>query len=80
MHVEIHVRTAAIALAPAWSLIFTADGAEYMLGADSLVQDGVPTGTVTKRVLRTSRIYPGTEHDYWVYVPAQYDQTRPARA
>ncbi len=53
-------------------------GEEYVLGAGSLVKEGVPTGTVTRRVWEGSRIYPGTTHDYWVYVPAQHDDARPA--
>lgn len=43
----------------------------YTLGADSLPQAGVPRGQVTKHTWRASRIYPGTTHDYWVYMPAQ---------
>ena len=26
----------------------------------------------------TSKVFPGTERDYWVYVPAQYDGSQPA--
>jgi gluconolactonase len=37
----------------------------------------VPHGTVTKSTWK-STIFPGTERDYWVYVPAQYDGTKPA--
>jgi enterochelin esterase family protein len=55
-----------------------ARGAEYDLGADSLPQDGVPKGTVMKRTLDDSKLYPGVTHDYWVYVPAQYSETDPA--
>ena len=44
----------------------------YVLGPDSQVQPGVPRGTVTQHSW-TSKIYPGTVRDYWVYVPAQYD-------
>ena len=41
--------------------------------------DGIPHGTVTKYRWTRSTIFPGTERDYWVYVPAQYDgQLRPA--
>jgi gluconolactonase len=50
---------------------------EYKLGPDSIRQAGVPQGKVTKYSW-TSRIYPGTTRDYWVYVPAQYQPTRPA--
>ena len=53
-------------------------GAEYTLGPDSLPQEGVPTGTVEKRTWDASRIYPGTTHEYRVYVPAQYTDAEPA--
>src|SRR6186713_2956096 len=44
---------------------------EYVQGPDSMRQPGVPQGKVTKYEW-TSKIYPGTVRDYWVYVPAQY--------
>ncbi|RPI76688.1 MAG: esterase family protein [Planctomycetaceae bacterium] len=50
---------------------------DYQLGADSMVQEGVPQGTVTKHQW-TSTIFPGTERDYWVYVSKQYDGSKPA--
>jgi enterochelin esterase family protein len=50
----------------------------YSLGEDSKKQEGVPEGTVTKYHLTDSVIYPGTERDYWVYVPKQYDAMKPA--
>ncbi len=53
-------------------------GAEYTLGPDSLPQEGVPTGTVEERTWDASRIYPGTTHEYRVYVPAQYTDAEPA--
>ena len=53
-------------------------GAEYVLGVDSLPQEGVPKGTVTAHIWEGSQIYPGTTHDYWVYVPAQYSDAEPA--
>jgi len=49
----------------------------YVLGPDSQVQPGVPQGRVTQYSW-TSKIYPGTVRDYWVYVPAQYDRATPA--
>jgi enterochelin esterase family protein len=52
-------------------------GADYKLGPDSEKQSGVPEGKVTKHHW-TSQIFPGTERDYWVYVPAQYDPKTPA--
>lgn len=50
---------------------------DYKLGPDSMVQSGVPKGTVTKHSW-TSTIFPGTVRDYWIYVPAQYDGKSPA--
>jgi enterochelin esterase-like enzyme/sugar lactone lactonase YvrE len=48
-----------------------------VLGPDSFVQEGVPRGAVTKHSW-TSRIFPGTVRDYWVYVPKQYDPAQPS--
>src|SRR5712691_9042480 len=50
---------------------------EYTLGPDSQRHDGVPKGTVTKHTW-TSKIFPGTVRDYWIYVPTQYRPGRPA--
>jgi len=50
---------------------------EYTLGPDSQRHDGVPRGSVTQSSW-TSKIYPGTVRDYWLYVPAQYDAAKPA--
>ena len=62
------------------SLIFAtaAKGAEFVLGADSMPQEGVPQGKVTEHTWEGSQIYPGATHDYWVYVPAQYTDAEPA--
>ena len=54
-------------------------GEEYPLGPDSQRQPGVPQGTVTKYTW-TSKIFPGTVRDYWVYVPTQYSSDKPACA
>jgi enterochelin esterase family protein len=40
-------------------------------------QTEVPKGKVTKHTWM-SEIFAGTERDYWVYVPAQYDAKKPA--
>jgi sugar lactone lactonase YvrE len=50
---------------------------DYSLGQDSQPQAGVPVGTVTKHVLAPGKYFPGTPHNYQVYVPAQYDAARP---
>lgn len=49
----------------------------YEYTADSLEQE-VPKGKVTKHSWNESKIYPGTEREYLVYVPAQYEATKPA--
>ncbi|MEX2263400.1 MAG: SMP-30/gluconolactonase/LRE family protein [Bryobacteraceae bacterium] len=50
---------------------------EYTLGPDSQRQPNVPKGTVTQHSW-TSKVFPGTVRDYWVYVPAQYKADTPA--
>jgi sugar lactone lactonase YvrE len=50
---------------------------DYSLGQDSQPQPGVPAGTVTKHMLAPGKFFPGTPHNYQVYVPAQYDAGRP---
>ena len=50
----------------------------YQLGPDSEVHAGVPQGTVTGWEKLPSEAYPGTLHDFCVYVPAQYDPAVPA--
>lgn len=52
---------------------------DYKLGPDSMRHEGVPRGTVTKAAWR-SKVFPDTVRDYWVYVPAQYDGSKPACA
>src|SRR5262249_24425887 len=48
----------------------------YTLGPDSLPRDGVPKGEVRGPFKLPSKAYPGAEHSYWGYVPAQYDASR----
>src|SRR5687768_12996614 len=50
----------------------------YQLGPDSLPRDGVPKGEVLGPFTLPSEAYPGAQHTYWVYVPAQYDAAVPA--
>lgn len=40
--------------------------------------EDVATGEVLKRSFNTSKIYPMTTRDYWIYVPAAYDASKPA--
>lgn len=50
----------------------------YRLGPDSLPQDGVPKGDIRGPFTLPSHAYPGTQHTYWIYVPAQYNPAVPA--
>jgi enterochelin esterase family protein len=52
--------------------------AHYQLGPDSLPQEGVPQGQINGPHTLPSEAYPGTQHTYWVYVPAQYEPEKPA--
>ncbi|WP_417736627.1 SMP-30/gluconolactonase/LRE family protein [Rosistilla oblonga] len=56
----------------------TRQAESYPQHPDALLKDGVPVGTITKGVFNASQIYPGTVRDYWVYVPKQYDGSKPA--
>jgi enterochelin esterase-like enzyme/sugar lactone lactonase YvrE len=65
-----------IALAAA--LLSASFAQEYALGPDSQPHEGVPKGNVTQHTWASSKIFPGTTRSYWVYVPAQYDGSKPA--
>jgi len=52
--------------------------AYYRLGPDSLPQDGVPKGELRGPFTIPSQAYSGTQHTYWIYVPAQYDPAKAA--
>jgi enterochelin esterase-like enzyme len=51
------------------------DVAAYL--PESYEMAGVPQGKVTDKLIHRSTIYPGMETNYWVYIPAQYDRTKP---
>ena len=51
---------------------------QYRLGPDSMPQEGVPKGEIRGPFTLPSQVFPGTQHTYWVYVPAQYDPAVPA--
>jgi gluconolactonase len=50
---------------------------DYSLGPESQPQAGVPKGTLTQHVLAPGKYYPGTPHNYQIYVPAKYSASRP---
>jgi gluconolactonase len=68
-------RLIVLAMLCAASLAYAQD---YALGPDSQPQAEVPKGIVTKYKLDAGAFYPGTPHNYSVYVPAQYDAAKPA--
>jgi enterochelin esterase family protein len=51
---------------------------DYTHGPDSQRQEGVPKGDVTQHRWTKSRVFPGTERDFWIYVPKQVDKKTPA--
>ena len=40
-------------------------------------QPGVPKGRIAGPFTLPSQVFPGTQHTYFVYVPAQYDPSQP---
>lgn len=51
---------------------------DYQLGPDSQVKPAVPQGELKSYTWDKSRIYPGTRREYQVYIPRQYDASKPA--
>lgn len=51
--------------------------AYYKLGPDSQPMDGVPKGIFSEARVIKSNVFPGYQHTYRVYVPAQYDPSVP---
>jgi enterochelin esterase family protein len=49
----------------------------YKLGPDSMPMAGVPKGHFVGPTTLPSQVFPGTQHTYYVYVPAQYDPKIP---
>lgn len=51
---------------------------KYETDSASVEHRGVPKGELLKFTFNHSTIFPGTTRDYWVYIPAQYDPSKPA--
>ena len=51
---------------------------EWPTHPDSVEQDGVPKGEILTFTFDQSKVFPGTSRKIWVYVPAQYDASKPA--
>jgi len=61
------------------AIALPAPGADdYKLTPDSLPQKDVPKGKLVGPTEWKSKIFEGTNRQYWVYVPAQYDAAKPA--
>ncbi len=58
-------------------LALALQGQDYSLGPDSQPQANAPKGVITKHRLDPGKFFPGTPHDYSIYVPSQYDAARP---
>jgi len=56
---------------------FAAGAEPYTLGPDSLLQPGVPRSELIKNHWKSEHFYPGTERDYWLYIPQQYNPAEP---
>jgi enterochelin esterase-like enzyme len=50
----------------------------YSTPPDSIANPDVPKGTLTQMPKWKSKIFAGTERDWWVYVPVQYKPENPA--
>lgn len=74
-HPTHRVLTVLISILLSASFVRAAD--DYKLGPDSEVHAGVPQGKITQHKW-TSKVFAGTQRNYWVYVPAQYDAAKPA--
>ena len=63
-------------LVPCVVLMALAPGS-LLCAAEPATSD-MPKGEVKQYSFAGSKIFPGTVRDYWVYVPAQYDASKPA--
>ncbi|HLK30685.1 MAG TPA: SMP-30/gluconolactonase/LRE family protein [Puia sp.] len=50
----------------------------YPIDSSSVEQKNIPKGEIIKLSFNSSKIFPGTWREYWVYVPAQYKPENPA--
>jgi enterochelin esterase-like enzyme len=47
-------------------------------GQLSYLKPGVRSGVLSEKITHVSKIYDGMKSDYWIYVPAEYDDKTPA--
>lgn len=58
--------------------VAAADEPDYPAPPEASKQEGVPEGKIEGPFTLASKIYPGTQRDYWIYVPAQYTADKAA--
>jgi hypothetical protein len=78
---QFRTRTVVLALSAVSALtppLVNAATDEYPPHRDSVVQPGVPKGELIKFEFAGSKIFPGTTREVTVYVPKQYDGSKPA--
>jgi gluconolactonase len=51
---------------------------DYPVDSASVEHPDVPKGEIIQRKFTNSKIFPGTIRNYWIYIPAEYDGTKPA--
>jgi sugar lactone lactonase YvrE/enterochelin esterase-like enzyme len=59
-------------------LLWGQEKISYPTPPEAVRQDGVPQGQLIAGTFRDSQIFPGTEREYWVYLPAQLSENQPA--
>lgn len=60
-------------------LQYIKDDGNYKPAPELISFNSVPKGKITEYKLLKSKAYPGVEHKYWVYIPANYDDKKPTR-
>ena len=72
------IRNVSFVLAVGCSSVAAQPAAESTLDPDSIQQAGVPEGKIEGPITWHSDLFPGTQRDYWLYIPAQYEASKPA--
>jgi enterochelin esterase-like enzyme len=73
------------ALGQPHSFFYMVSGAKFggsldvpTFGPKSYPHAGVPSGSLSEKIVHSSKIYDGMKSEYWIYVPAQYKPDTPA--
>jgi len=73
---DVRPSTLLLSLLLAASPLHSAD--DYKLGVNSQPSAAVPHGEVRSATFTASKVFPGTTHEFQVYVPKQYNPAKPA--